>query len=218
MKSRSLWRIEHVECLKVNHSSCEARAGSKGREISTTMCFAQILRKMMQACSIHWSVCQHFRLYSQSITSIGLQWKAGEFGQRVTLMVTDESWAEKGNQTVRAFKEKISKSRNNYNLVCHWLLRVEVSMAAPIQLAWPRSEICSSLAARNARTQSAISRVLLRLSGFWSIVLPRLSGTVQLTSVASDLWGRSSEAQFPTSLPFSAWHRAWRCTLLILTA
>jgi len=38
--------------------------GSKGREISTTMCFAQVLRKMMQA---------------------------GEFGQRVTLMVTDES-------------------------------------------------------------------------------------------------------------------------------
>mmetsp|Transcript_50348 Transcript_50348/g.120091 ORF Transcript_50348/g.120091 Transcript_50348/m.120091 type:complete len:1050 (-) Transcript_50348:438-3587(-) len=38
--------------------------GSKGREISTTMCFAQILRKMMQA---------------------------GEFGQRCTLMVTDES-------------------------------------------------------------------------------------------------------------------------------
>jgi len=39
-------------------------AGTKGREISTTMCFAQILRKMMQA---------------------------GEFGSRVTLMVTDES-------------------------------------------------------------------------------------------------------------------------------
>eukprot|EP00931_Biecheleriopsis_adriatica_P117705 TRINITY_DN931_c0_g1_i1.p1 TRINITY_DN931_c0_g1~~TRINITY_DN931_c0_g1_i1.p1 ORF type:complete len:1062 (+),score=241.89 TRINITY_DN931_c0_g1_i1:80-3265(+) len=39
-------------------------AGSKGRAISTTMTFAQILRKMMQS---------------------------GEFGQRVTLMVTDES-------------------------------------------------------------------------------------------------------------------------------
>jgi pyruvate dehydrogenase E1 component len=38
--------------------------GSKGREISTTMVFAQILRKMM---------------------------KAGEFGKRITLMVTDES-------------------------------------------------------------------------------------------------------------------------------
>jgi len=38
--------------------------GTGGREISTTMCFAQILRKMMQA---------------------------GEFGKRVTLMVTDES-------------------------------------------------------------------------------------------------------------------------------
>jgi len=38
--------------------------GSKGREISTTMVFAQLLRKMMQS---------------------------GEFGQRVTLMVTDES-------------------------------------------------------------------------------------------------------------------------------
>lgn len=39
-------------------------AGSKGREISTTMTFAQTLRKMMQA---------------------------GEFGSRCTLMVTDES-------------------------------------------------------------------------------------------------------------------------------
>eukprot|EP00928_Gymnodinium_smaydae_P012121 TRINITY_DN1440_c0_g2_i1.p1 TRINITY_DN1440_c0_g2~~TRINITY_DN1440_c0_g2_i1.p1 ORF type:complete len:1039 (+),score=225.71 TRINITY_DN1440_c0_g2_i1:71-3187(+) len=38
--------------------------GSGGREISTTMCFAQILRKMMQT---------------------------GEFGKRITLMVTDES-------------------------------------------------------------------------------------------------------------------------------
>eukprot|EP00928_Gymnodinium_smaydae_P012120 TRINITY_DN1440_c0_g1_i1.p1 TRINITY_DN1440_c0_g1~~TRINITY_DN1440_c0_g1_i1.p1 ORF type:complete len:1038 (+),score=262.47 TRINITY_DN1440_c0_g1_i1:80-3193(+) len=38
--------------------------GSKGRELSTTMCFAQILRKMMQS---------------------------GEFGKRITLMVTDES-------------------------------------------------------------------------------------------------------------------------------
>merc|ERR1740129_1832289 len=38
--------------------------GSKGREISTTMTFAQILRKMMQT---------------------------GEFGKRITLMVTDES-------------------------------------------------------------------------------------------------------------------------------
>lgn len=38
--------------------------GSKGRQISTTMTFAQLLRKMMAA---------------------------GEFGQRVTLMVTDES-------------------------------------------------------------------------------------------------------------------------------
>ena len=57
-------------------------------------------------------------------------------------MVTDESWAEKENQTVRAFKEKkVYKSRNNYNLVCHRLLRVRVSMAAPIQLAWPSSEI-----------------------------------------------------------------------------
>jgi pyruvate dehydrogenase E1 component len=39
-------------------------AGSKGREISTTMVFAQFLRKMMQA---------------------------GEFGKRISLMVTDES-------------------------------------------------------------------------------------------------------------------------------
>jgi pyruvate dehydrogenase E1 component len=39
-------------------------AGSKGREISTTMTFAQILRNMM---------------------------KAGEFGSRISLMVTDES-------------------------------------------------------------------------------------------------------------------------------
>eukprot|EP00929_Paragymnodinium_shiwhaense_P058646 TRINITY_DN2937_c0_g1_i1.p1 TRINITY_DN2937_c0_g1~~TRINITY_DN2937_c0_g1_i1.p1 ORF type:complete len:1075 (+),score=276.19 TRINITY_DN2937_c0_g1_i1:111-3335(+) len=38
--------------------------GSKGREISTTMCFAAILKKMMQA---------------------------GEFGKRIALMVTDES-------------------------------------------------------------------------------------------------------------------------------
>ncbi len=64
IKSRLLWRIEHEECLKVNHSSCEARAGSKGREISTTMCFAQILRKMMQACSIQWSACEHFQIFN----------------------------------------------------------------------------------------------------------------------------------------------------------
>lgn len=43
--------------------------GSKGREISTTMTFAQILRKMMQ--------------YKQG--------SIGEFGSRCTLMVTDES-------------------------------------------------------------------------------------------------------------------------------
>lgn len=49
-----------------DHEACYANfdAGSKGREISTTMSFAQTLRKMMQA---------------------------GEFGSRVTLMVTDES-------------------------------------------------------------------------------------------------------------------------------
>ena len=52
-----LWSCGRLcsSCVKVQSRGSSSKtkdlnlAGSKGREISTTMCFAQILRKMMQA-------------------------------------------------------------------------------------------------------------------------------------------------------------------------
>ena len=117
-----------------------------------------------------------FQLHCQSITSIGLQWKAGEFGQRVTLMVTDESWAEKGNQTVRAFKEK--KVNHATTTICYvtgfW------GSGSPWQ---PQS----SLAQQRNFVSFAAVRVLVRvlLCRVWVV---RYSYT-PLNSVASDLWG-----------------------------
>ena len=113
-------------------------------------------------------------------------------------------------------KKKVYKSRNNYNLVCHRLLRVGVSMVAPIQLAWPSSEILFFL------NSPKCSDTLSDKSGSFAAVrvLVYCSAAFEWYSTAHQRsqWFVGSQVRRKFQHPSRSWHRAWRCTLLILTA